>query len=79
MTDIPREPGHYSPTIHAQQQQRDRGLEWGEISHAIQHGEVTDSFEKPDCYLFYTNACTAVANVRDGRILTVASGKPDGV
>ena len=79
MSSVPRDPGHYSPTIHAQQQQRDRGVEWTDVSYAIQHGEVTDSYEKPDCYLFYTEECTAVANVVDGRILTVASGKPDGV
>ena len=77
MTNIPRDPGHYSPTLHASQRRRDRGLEWEEVSEAIQHGEVSESWSKEDCFVFYTESCTAVANVECGDILTVAKGKPD--
>lgn len=77
MTDIPRDPGFFHPTVHCQQQRRDRGLEWDEVSHAIQYGELSESWSKEDCWLFYTDSCTAVANVENGAILTVARGKPE--
>jgi len=45
MTDdgIPRDPSAYRPTIHAQQQRRDRGIDWEKVGETIRSGTIEES------------------------------------
>jgi len=78
MTDdgIPRDPSHYSPSVHAQQQRRHRGIDWEVVSETIQDGEVLDRHED-DCVLFVRDyeqlqaPVGVVANYEMGVIITV--------
>jgi len=48
---IPRDPSHYSPSVHAQQQRRHRGIDWEIVAETIQDGEVRNSHDD-DCVMF---------------------------
>lgn len=39
-TSPPRDPSAYSPTTHAGQRVRDRGVEWADVAETIAEGEV---------------------------------------
>lgn len=66
----PRDPSFYSPTIHAGQQAKDRGIEWGRVASVIEGGEVRET-HKPDCVLFVGETVRVVADETNGDIVTV--------
>lgn len=75
MSSVPRDPEHYHPTIHAKDQRRHRGIDWLDVSEAIQEGEIRNSHE-PECKLFvhecgHAHPVGVVANVETGEIVTV--------
>jgi len=73
---VNRDPGHYWPSLHAQQQQRYRGIDWVDVSETIANGKMKYS-HKENCKLFikefahYDDPVGVVANYDNGEILTV--------
>jgi len=76
MKDVPREPEHYSPTVHAGQQAKHRGIGWQFVSETIKDWSINPS-PKADCVLFIKEFISqekpigVVANYVDGVIITV--------
>ena len=74
MSTTPRDPSEYSPTTHAGQQAKHRGIDWERVADAIEHGEVRDT-HKSGNVLFVEDAPDSVGVVADTEtceILTVA-------
>lgn len=75
-TDIPRDPSFYSPSAHAQQQSRHRGIDWDMVGKAIDNGDIKPSYKDDVC--IFVKECTnedepvgVVADYKAGVILTV--------
>jgi len=73
---IPRDPSHYSPSVHAGQQRKHRGIDWEIVADTIQHGEVLDKHED-DCVMFVQEyeqlqaPVGVVANYKMGVLITI--------
>lgn len=76
MSDIPRDPSAYHPTVHCIDRHKKRGIDLPDIAATIQTGEIKDSHE-PGCSLFvkefeyYPKPIGVVANTQTGEIVTV--------
>jgi len=76
MSEIPRNPGHYSLTLHAKQQRRHRDIHLQYIEETIKEGKIEDS-PKENCVLFVRdfiskdNPVGVVVDYTTGDILTV--------
>ena len=76
MSGISRDPSHYSPTTHAKQQRKHRGIDWQYVAETIKEGSINPS-PKDDCVLFIQEFISekkpigVVANYVDGVIITV--------
>jgi hypothetical protein len=74
--DIPRNPEHYWPSIHAVQQSKDREIPWEQVSETIETGNTHDAY-KADCVQFRKHypdeeyPLNVVANIENGQIVTV--------
>jgi hypothetical protein len=74
--EIPRKPGFYTPSLHAKQQRKHRGIDWRTVVKTITDGIVKNS-HKENCCLFvqdfhYTDRPVGVVvNYVDGAILTI--------
>lgn len=74
-TEVPRERSYYSPTTHAGQQRKDRGIEWDWVGQTIENGGVKDG-EKRNVVVFTYNIhgegnVRVVASIANGDILTI--------
>lgn len=75
-TDVPRDPGAYRLSIHANQRRLDRDIPKPAVATTIEDGEVK-STHRSECRLFEREVpgdarkLGVVANVHDGEILTV--------
>lgn len=74
MTGVPRDPSEFWPTEHAVVRKKERGVDWDDVAHAIQHGQTSKSWSKDNAYLYSTGDVTVAADVEDGAILTVTDG-----
>lgn len=76
MSEVPRDPSEYSPTTHAAQRAKYRGIEWHYVAETIREGETRQS-PKEDCTLLvkewhkYEHPVGVVVNYESGEILTV--------
>lgn len=74
--DIPRDPSHYRPSVHAVQRKKDRGIDWELISDTIATGKVRETHIE-DKYLFskyyegMDKPIGVVAHAINGTIMTV--------
>ena len=75
MIDIPRDPQFYRPTIHASQQRRDRGIEWGAVADAIKTGSLERSMIDPTEIIVRGENASCVVNPESGDIVTVVEGE----
>jgi len=73
--EISRNPSDYSPTTHAKQRVRYRGIAWADISETIRTGDLVQS-HKDDCWLFiqrfeqYDHPIKVVVDVNNSVVIT---------
>jgi len=76
MSEIPRNPEHYTLTLHAKQQRRHRDIHLQYIEETIKDGEIKNSHKK-NCVLFVRDFISkddpvgVVVDYTTGDILTV--------
>jgi hypothetical protein len=75
--NVPRDPSHYSPSIHAGQQRKHREIPWDAVAATLREGEVRPS-AKPSCRVFVARPTwtegpvRVIANPECGEIVTIA-------
>jgi len=73
---VSRDPADYSPTIHALQRSKFRGIEMCHVAECIENGNLQES-KRPGCKLFildhaaYSQPIYCVADIDAGEVVTV--------
>jgi len=74
-SNVPRDPEHYWPTEHAVLRRRRRGIDWEQVSDAIQDGRLHNQGENETCVFINETSeglLYVAANHVSGAIATVA-------